>query len=272
MPHVGRRARTWQNSKPPMNPRTSGSFAWPAAMIVWGPGVTTAPHSHHCVRLVMTMRGSLRIRSGPGDKWRLCGAALVRPDVVHELQVRHDSTLLFAFVDVESELGAALCQTTHRKITTVPAKQVTQWREALGPDLDNGCVERWVHAHLLNGRHQVKIHPEVNRVLKYIRQRLGKGEDCSLKTLAAVSGLSPSRFMHVFTESVRVPLRPYILWLRLQRGACELMNGATATEAAHTAGFADGAHLTRTFRRMLGTTPTDLELRKRMSQGIPIGC
>jgi len=48
------------------------------------------------------------------------------------------------------------------------------------------------------------------------------------------------------------------------------MNGATATEAAHLAGFADGTHLTRTFRRMLGTTPTDLDLRRRMSREVPV--
>lgn len=64
-----------------------------------------------------------------------------------------------------------------------------------------------------------------------------------------------------------VPIRPYILWLRLQRASYELMNGATATETAHIAGFSDAAHLTRTFRRMLGTTPKDLIRRKTISQG-----
>jgi len=116
----------------------------------------------------------------------------------------------------------------------------------------------------------VKFHPAVDRVLKYVRQRLAKDEDFSLQRLAAVSGLSPSRLMHVFTESIRVSLRPYILWLRLQRSACELMNGANATQAAHVADFADAAHLTRTFRRMLGTAPTDLELRRRMSREVPV--
>jgi AraC-like DNA-binding protein len=82
--------------------------------------------------------------------------------------------------------------------------------------------------------------------------------------------LSPSRFMHVFTESVGVPVRPYILWLRLQRAACDLMTGTSVTSAAHNAGFSDAAHLTRTFRRMLGTTPTDLALRKRLSQGLAL--
>ena len=76
--------------------------------------------------------------------------------------------------------------------------------------------------------------------------------------------------MHVFTESVGVPVRPYILWLRLQRAACDLINGASVTSAAHEAGFSDAAHLTRTYRRMLGTTPSDLALRKRVSQGLSV--
>ena len=77
----------------------------------------------------------------------------------------------------------------------------------------------------------------------------------SLRNLTSLAGLSRSRFVHAFTESVGVPLRPFVLWLRLQRASGELMNGASATEAAHCAGFSDAAHMTRTFRRMLGATP-----------------
>jgi len=51
------------------------------------------------------------------------------------------------------------------------------------------------------------------------------------------------------------PLRPYVRWLRLQHAARELVSGRSVTQAAHVAGFADAAHLTRTFRRMLGATP-----------------
>src|SRR5262249_56386848 len=137
--------------------------------------------------------------------------------------------------------------------------------------LTEARVERWVRTHLLHQRRPVKIHPRVNRVLKYLREKLGVSDDFSLKTLASISGLSQSRFMHVFTESVGVPLRPYILWLRLQRAACDLQDGATITSAAHSAGFSDGAHLTRTFRRMLGMTPTDLALGKRWSRGVSLG-
>lgn len=247
-----------------------GAVVWPAAMIVWGPGFTSARHSHHCVQLLMAMDGTLEVRSGPGHRWTKCGAVLVRPDASHEVDARRTNVLLIAFVDAESELGAALSERIDGGISCVQESQVARWRAMLGPRLNESRVDRWVKKELLNGQRAVSIHPGVRRMLKYLREHLGAGDDMSLKALAQVSGLSPSRFMHVFTESVGVPLRPYILWLRLQRAACELMAGASITDAAHNAGFSDAAHLTRTFRRMLGTTPTDLALRKRMSRGVSV--
>ena len=246
-----------------------GAWVWPAAMIVWGPGSTSARHSHHCIQLVMVLQGKLRIRSGTGDPWRTRGAALVRPDANHEVDAR-GRTLLIGFVDPESELGTVLMERIKGDISPVPATQVEQWRLSLGSKLTPMRVERWVRQYLLNGRKHAAIHPGVRRVLKYLRENLGKGTDVSLKALAEVSGVSASRLTHVFTESVGVPVRPYILWLRLQRACYDLMNGATATEAAQIAGFSDSAHQTRTFRRMLGTTPTELLNRKTMSQGVSI--
>ena len=246
---------------------TSGRLVWPAAMIVWGPGFASASHSHHCVQLVMAIEGTLRFRCGQQDEWKKCSAVLIRPDALHEVDA-NKTTVLIGFVDAESELGAALCDRIDGDILYFAESQVARWRAALRPRLNAARVDRWVKRELLDNRRAVKIHPGVNRVLKYLRERLGVSDDVSLKTLAGISGLSQSRFMHVFTESVRVPLRRYILWLRLQQASCELMDGVSVTKAAHSAGFSDAAHLTRTFRRMLGTTPTDLALRKRLSRGV----
>jgi AraC-like DNA-binding protein len=247
-----------------------GAWVWPAAMIVWGPGFTSARHSHHCVQLVMVTRGTLRIRSGPDDAWKMCGAALVRPDADHEVDAR-GKTLLIGFIDPESELGAALSERIKGDISRLAAREVQHWRLALGSKLAQERVEHWVRKDLLSARRITKIHPRVRRVLKYLHENLGNGANLSLKTLADVASLSPSRFMHVFTASLGVPVRPYIVWLRLQRSCYELMNGASVTEAAYAAGFSDAAHLTRTFRRMLGTTPSDLAGRKRMTEGLRVG-
>jgi AraC-like DNA-binding protein len=242
---------------------------WPAVLLVSGPGFAAAPHRHHCVQLLLTLRGSLRIRSGRNRAWRKCGAAWVRPDAIHEMDAR-GSDLLIGFISVESDMGAALSQRMEGEIASVPARQVARWRAVLGSTPDEARAERWLSEFLMPRRREVAIHPGIRRVLAHLGEPRAAFDGLSLKALAEIAGLSPSRFMHAFTGSVGIPVRPYILWLRLQRAACDLMNGASATDAAHRAGFSDAAHMTRTFRRMLGATPTDLALLKRLSIGFSL--
>jgi len=101
-----------------------------------------------------------------------------------------------------------------------------------------------------------RVHPRVQRVLQYLRHQSLDKHHTSLIRLASIAELSPSRLMHVFTNSMGIPLRRYLLGLRVQRAAGALAAGHTVTEAAHIADFADAPHLTRAFRRALGTTPS----------------
>jgi AraC-like DNA-binding protein len=86
-----------------------------------------------------------------------------------------------------------------------------------------------------------------------------------LKELAALVALSPSRLEHLFKTTTGVSLRHYLLWQRLRRAVEELATGSSVTRAAHSAGFSDTAHLSRTFRRMLGFTPSSALQRQGSS-------
>jgi AraC-like DNA-binding protein len=242
----------------------SGRSAWPAAMIVWGPGFYGSAHRHHCVQLLVTLRGSLRVRSGM-KTWRKCGAVLVRPDAIHEVDAR-GSTLLIGFISTESVLGVALSERIEGEIAYVTGQQLARWRAILGRRPTGETVGRWLIGFIPHERRALTIHPGIRRVLIHLRETRTELDNLSLKALADIAGLSPSRFMHLFTRSVGVPLRPYVLWLRLQRAASDVIRGASVTSAAHRAGFADGAHLTRTCRRMLGLRPSDLALQQRLSR------
>lgn len=260
---------------------TPGALAWPAAMIVWGPGFTSTLHRHHCVHLLMAVHGILRVRGGPRQRWLRSDAVVVQADAAHEVDA-HDATVLIAFVDPQSPLGAALSARSEQAIAPVPAREVAAWRRAIGPDptgpdsagnglaLSKPRVEAWLNEMLRRDHGLPKIHPRVNRVLRYLRERLGSDDDLSLTTLAGVAGLSESRLMHAFTESLGIALRPYILWLRVQRACAELANGASVTEAAARAGFADAAHLSRTFRRTLGTAPSQIASRSKVARGAAV--
>ncbi|HKR38686.1 MAG TPA: AraC family transcriptional regulator [Paraburkholderia sp.] len=241
----------------------SGTFPWPTAMVVWGAGDASSEHRHHSVQLILALSESLHIRGGEGEPWHHCEAALVRANVLHEVDAR-GSAVLIVFVVPESSLGAALAARIPRDIAHVPAAEAARWRNeicAAGSPSDAG-IRRWLEEDLLGGRLHPTLHPGVRRVLRHVRNHLQEPDVLSLPALAVVAGLSPSRLMHAFTASMGIALRPYLLWLRLQLACGELMRGASATEAAMQAGFADAAHLSRTCRRMLGTTPTAIVASK----------
>lgn len=82
----------------------------------------------------------------------------------------------------------------------------------------------------------------------------------SLAEAGAMCGLSASRLRHLFVEQTGLPFKTYLLWLRLTRAVEAIAGGLALTQAAHQAGFADSAHLSRTFRRMFGVAPTALEI------------
>src|SRR5262249_59386064 len=128
-------------------------------------------------------------------------------------------------VPVRSGLGAGegglalpLVRRFGSGVTAVSDAVVARWRRALGaPDpLESRLVETWVRTELLNETRPRRIEPRVRRVLRYLRREGLERNRVSLSRLAEIAQLSPSRLMHVFTQSLGIPLRPYLLWLRVQ--------------------------------------------------------
>jgi AraC-like DNA-binding protein len=235
-------------------------------MIVWSPGFASTPHRHPAMQLVMTLRGSLRIRGEGHRRWRQCSAAVVRSNAVHEVDTQ-GSAVILAYIHPQSELGAALAELLTDNIAAVAPRLVSRWRAALGSPPSRDSVERWITRQLLNGRWP-EGDARLRRVLAYVRAHIATSNHFPLRALAQVAGLSPSRFLHVFRQEFGVPVRPYIRWLRLQRAACELIAGASLSQAAHRAGFSDAAHMSRTFRRTLGLAPSDIAHRLHLNLGM----
>lgn len=81
-------------------------------------------------------------------------------------------------------------------------------------------------------------------------------DDATVEAAARRAGLSASRLTHAMTESLGPPPRRHRRWFKLQRALHQtLLAGADLTSAAHAAGFADSAHLSRTCRELMGVTP-----------------
>jgi len=97
--------------------------------------------------------------------------------------------------------------------------------------------------------------PRIRTALDYLAQHID--HPIGATELAATVGLSRSRFMALFSSELGIPVRRYILWLRLKRAATHIAAGTTITQAAHAAGFSDLAHFSRTMRASFGVTASE---------------
>ena len=82
---------------PLQTPQRAGASTWPAALILWGTGAKSSPHSHHCIQVYLALFGTVRARSGPGTRWRRCAAVLVAPDVRHEIDASEGPVVIGVF-------------------------------------------------------------------------------------------------------------------------------------------------------------------------------
>ena len=111
-----------------------------------------------------------------------------------------------------------------------------------------------------------KVHYAVSdtRILKLLSQLDScfvqgcvKPEHWRANEVAHLLALSEGRFLHLFKAQMGIAWRPYLLWRRLLCAVQLLRHGNSATQAAYKAGFADSAHLSRTFKQNFGITIRD---------------
>lgn len=82
-------------------------------------------------------------------------------------------------------------------------------------------------------------------------------ETIRLHDLAAQLGLSETYFSHAFKASTGIPPSRWQMEARIRKIKELLGEGrATLAEIAASTGFSDQAHLTRTFKRLVGLTPS----------------
>lgn len=211
------------------------------------------------MHIVLGVGGDLRARAA-GAPWKKSAGVLTAPDVAHEIDARETEVLL-VFLDPESVTGATLRGVIEGVRMITHDERAALLKDASPERIMQADGEAWTRYanEVLGGAalpDRRPLHPRVRRLLQLMREEAT--EDTSLEALADAVKLSPSRLMHVFTESVGVPLRPYLAWLKVQRAAAAIVAGEPLAQAAHAAGFADAGHMTRTFKRMFGMPPSAL--------------
>jgi len=220
----------------PTTARWSGTVdIAPGRLAFTGEIGSAAPHRHTCLQLLIITTGEVILRDDQGEEQRV-RAAIIPTQTRHEVLAEPGTTGLLALLDPAGPAGrAAAARVTH--VGTDP-RQVRTWIAATRP---------------APAPHPAPLHPGLARAL---RPGTHAGR-AGLTDVAAQVGISASRLGHLFAGQLGLTYPSWRRWTRLLDAIQAVRAGATLTQAAHDAGFADSAHLSRTFRAMFGITPTE---------------
>ena len=235
-----------------------------------GGGAPIAPHAHYAIQLVMAAPTGLRVQFGRHGDWQPCLAALVPSRATHSIDVSTCEMSAVLFIEPETPEGRALAARLQGRLELLGADAVgaaverlqRAWRVEQSVDAVKAVCLQLV-AELSQTARREPSDARVLAAIAYIRQRVD--QPVSLSEVAQAAHLSPGRFRHLFVEETGMPLRTYRLWRRLLHVWTLLMQGEPLSAAAHAAGFADSAHLSRTARTMFGLPPSVLQMNGPLS-------
>jgi AraC-like DNA-binding protein len=251
-------------------------FPWEGGAVFVGTAGEFPVHAHQAIQICFLFEGRIQLRARNEDAWTDYELAIVPSHQAHGMngaRVHHGATL---FVEPETREGRSLTERYLQNGTTDlgrmhVAPMLLELREAsLERRGRRAIVERArrIVQELAQAAEPALASDErILRAVKYVNEHLSA--PITLKQVAGVAYLSPSRFRHLFAEEVGMGLRQYVLWRRFVSVWERRMNGESLSAAAHSAGFADSAHLARTCRRMFEIPPSLMDISRDMRPASP---
>ncbi len=223
--------------------------------------------------------GRTLLRAGPG------AVALLNPDVVHTGQAATPFgwtyRVLYPQVSVVSSVAAELGvqggtpwfpdTVLYDPATAGLLRQAHQAAEhgdrLASSTLLTAALTRLLRAHSaappIDGPKAPSRSPaSVQAVRDLLPERLA--DPPSLGELAAITGLSQFALLRAFRQETGMPPHAYLNQLRVRRARQLLDGGLPPADVAAQIGFADQAHLTRHFKRVVGVPPAAYQ-RERLA-------
>jgi AraC family transcriptional regulator len=235
-------------------------FGYRDYVVMLNPALDVASHQHHAMQITFGLECSVVLDTFDREITLEGEAVFVPSDVRHRLDSQGGSTLNI-LIHTESLLGQRLKQQFGVAPCILPARvrPSIKWEGMTCALMQEHLQTIWATYLSAMADSDIPVNTIDERIARAVHmiQNLAWVK-LSVHDIAQQVHLSPSRFMYLFRRDTGVSFRRYMLWWRLIQAAQSIMSGASFTDAAHHTGFADAAHLTRTFKQMFGMTLQDV--------------
>ena len=220
-------------------------------------------HKHPVVQIIISKEKPFLHKNALGE-WEERRSLIVAPHQKHECDASNISILTLT-IDPESTFGEMLManQLKEELIRSLTNEELQHFDfNRLDNMLENEDFESiYLYCKEQFGvGEQTILNPKDERVdliKQYIKDHLDR--IITTRELCDLTFLSESRLLHLFKEQMGLPIRNYILWVRLKEAISLILKGdQNLTQIAYNAGFSDSSHMTKTFTNVLGINPAEI--------------
>ncbi|MBM9579303.1 helix-turn-helix transcriptional regulator [Leptospira sp. 201903070] len=225
-------------------------------VLLTGVPILNELHEHYSASLILSNGKPFRFRTGTSD-WIESRSIFVRPNVEQQLDAQNEDVFIFHFDPDSIRVHGVFFQFSSEflELDSILYERILKFLKA--PKSEEEAILLWkkiLNELKMDRNKSEKRDSRIENVVQKLSDSVP--EIVSLEELIKSTGLSESRLMHLFKDEVGIPMRKYIQWLRIKTCVLSLSQGNSLTVASHEAGFADQAHMSRTFREMFGLKPS----------------
>jgi AraC-like DNA-binding protein len=234
-------------------------------MLIGQAYLATGVHSHYAMQFSFGADDGIRFKPTDESDWTPYAGVVIASRQPHAMDASKVGVGATMLIEQETPAGRALEArfggkgiSAIERATFAAASQnlFATWERHADGEETAKAAKQALHAVAGDTPPVVVSDERVLRAIAYINANLSG--QLTLESIAKEAFLSPTRFRHLFVEQTGTALRPYVLWRRFLRSWALVRDGSALSAAAHEAGFADAAHLTRTSQRMFGFAPSAL--------------
>lgn len=222
------------------------------------------PHRHSYNEIVIPTRGCIETTCAEQTRTASPGQVLLNPaQEVHQSRALQGKPLTQIVIGWDGEPPVAL----PRELTCLPDASgrlsvLGRWLLEVHPSTDpqqNELAQALLTSLLfeISQNLQSPVSNLASIVHRHVKAHLA--EPLSMSDLAHAAGLSPFHFARVFKEVEGIPPMTFVRNARIAVARTLLETTyLTLKEVAESVGFSDQFQLSRIFRRVLGTSPSDV--------------